>query len=156
MRSPEQLAGIMDFVCADVSRRALGEPEVAETLIVVANKTATVGHAGGLDVFEDGGVIAFVNNSGVPFVEQTEDLIARAAKLEPEAVLLGGSALTGRPGGAYRRVLAVQMFSARLNLRRVKVAKVEPSRGPIESIGAWTETRPGPPVWAEKVFDQIR
>ena len=53
-------------------------------------------------------MIAFVNDSGVPFVEQADQLIDRAVSLKPQAVLLAGSALTGRPGKGFRRILAVQ------------------------------------------------
>jgi hypothetical protein len=109
MRSREELLKIMDMVCADVHDHAVGAKEVAERLVVVASGTSSVPHAEGLEVFEGGGVIGFVNDTGVPFSEQSEELIARAAELKPEAVLLAGSALTGRPGGAFRRILAVQL-----------------------------------------------
>ncbi|SEG94140.1 hypothetical protein SAMN04489712_14321 [Thermomonospora echinospora] len=152
MRSREQLLEVMDRVCADVRDKAVNAAEVPERLVVVAGGTGSVAHPEGVDVYEGGGVIAFVNDSGVPFVEQAEQLIAKAVTLKPEAVLLGGSALIGRPGGAYRRILAVQLFSELHGIRMARVADVDPSKGPIRSVAPWREAKAGPPMWAEEIL----
>ncbi|RAY10736.1 hypothetical protein DPM19_33595 [Actinomadura craniellae] len=152
MRPRERLLEVMDRVCADVRDKAVDSTEVPERLVVVAGDTASVVHPEGIDVYEDGGVLAFVNDSGVPFAEQTEQLIAKAVTLKPEAVLLGGSALTGRLGGAYRRILAVQLFSARYGIRTAKIADVEPAEGIIRSVGPWREAKAGPSSWAEEIL----
>lgn len=86
-------------------------------------------HLDGIDMYSEGSVVALVNDSGVPFVERAEHLILRAALMEPEAVLLGGSALTGRPGKTYQRVLAVQLFSRAHGIRAARIATVTPDRG---------------------------
>lgn len=152
MRSREELLEVLHRVCTDVSEEAMNASEVSERLIAVTSETSSVAHREGLDIYEGGGVVAFVNNSGVPFVEQSEQLVARVAALKPEAVLLGGSALIGRPGGSFKRVLAVQLFSTRLGIRTARIADVPPSQGAIESVGAWRETQAGPPVWAEEAL----
>jgi hypothetical protein len=154
MRSREQLAEILEQVCSDVRDRAVNAVEVPERLVVVADQTVPVAHGAGVDIYEDGGVIAFVNDSGVPFVEHAEQLTSRAAKLKPEAVLLGGSAITGRPGEGYRRILAVQMFSVQHRIRTARIADVEPANGPIRSVGPWRETKAGPPVWVEEILSE--
>lgn len=154
MSSPERWTAVFDGVCAEIAAGALGADEVAERLVIVAEHQASVPHAAGLDVYESGGTLAFVNNSGVPFVEQADQLITKLSPLAPEAVLLAGSALTGRPGGRFRRVLAVQLFSRLDGLRAAKIAEVEPAQGTIKTVGPWKDVRPGPPVWAEQILDQ--
>ncbi|MEV5576620.1 hypothetical protein AB0L06_41885 [Spirillospora sp. NPDC052269] len=152
MSGPERWTAVLDEVCAEVAAAALGSDEVAERLIVVTKRRASIPHAAGLDVYESGGTLAFVNSSGAPFVEQADHLIRRLAPLEPEAVLLAGSALTGRPGGQFRRVLAVQLFSRVDALRMARIAQVEPSQGAVETILPWKDVKPGPPVWAERIL----
>lgn len=152
MRSYEELLEVLDRVCADVAAEAPTATEVPERLIVVASDTVSVAHGGGIDLFQDGGVIAFVNDSGVPFVEQSERLVARAARLRPEAVLLAGSAIMGRPGGTFRRILAVQLFSPLHGIRTARTAELTPAQGVIESVGPWRESKAGPPIWAEKIL----
>ncbi|KAB2340874.1 hypothetical protein [Actinomadura rudentiformis] len=154
MRSREQLLEIMDRVCADVHGLALNAVEVPERLVVVAGAVASVVHDQGIDVFGDGGVVAFVNDSGVPFVEQSEQLITTARRMKPEAVLLGGSALAGRPGGSFRRILAVQMFSLAYEIRMARVAEVQPAQGPIRSVGEWRDAKAGPTAWAEEILER--
>lgn len=109
-------------------------------------------HASGVDTYGHDGVIAFINDSGVPFVEQADDLINQVKPLNPEAVLLAGSALTGRPGGTFRRILAVQLFSKVHDLRIARIAELEPVEGPVEAVGPWKNVRPGPPTWAERAL----
>ncbi|MFC4912300.1 hypothetical protein [Actinomadura gamaensis] len=153
MSSREHLVAVLDGVCLEVGRATLGNEEVAERLILITDRQTSLPHSAGLDVYDNGGTIAFVNNSGVPFVEQSDDLIRRVAPLRPQAVLLAGSALTGRPGGQYRRVLAVQMFSPLDALRAGRVAEVEPARGLIEKVLPWRNVKAGPPVWAEQILN---
>lgn len=152
MRTRDQLLEIMDGVCADVRSGATGADEVPERLIVVASGAGAVERRGGIETFGDGGVVAFVNDSGVPLVEQADQLAYKTARLKPEAVLLGGTAITGRAGGAFRRVLAVQLFSAHHGLRIARVADVEPPEGAILTAGPWRATQAGPRVWAEDLL----
>jgi len=89
-----------------------------ERLVVVAGSGATVLDGDGVAVFQDGDMVAFVNDSGVPFVEQADQLVGQAAGLAPEAVLLGGTALTGRRDGAFRKVLAFSSSPSRPRFAR--------------------------------------
>lgn len=132
--------------------RAVNAIEVPERLVVVADETVSVAHGAGVDIYEHGGVIVLVNDSGVPFVEQAGELTSKAASLKPEAVLLAGSAIMGRPGGKYHRILAVQLFSGLHGIRTARVADVDPPNGPIRSIGLWREAKAGPPIWIEKLL----
>jgi hypothetical protein len=140
------------MVCADVRDQAANAQDVPEHLIVVTADTTSMAHTGGLDIFEDGGVIAFVNDSGIPFIEQADSLTTKAAALKPEAVLLGGSAITGPPGGTFRRILAVQLFSKHHAIRTARIADVDPPNGTIHSVGPWREVKAGPPMWAEEIL----
>ncbi|WP_127936636.1 hypothetical protein [Nonomuraea polychroma] len=85
----------------DIANEAVGNSEVSERLAVVSDGTASVLNSEGLETYEGGGVIAFVNDSGIPFVAQADQLIDEAASLKPQAVLLAGSALIGRPGKGF-------------------------------------------------------
>ena len=153
MRPRAELLEIMDMVCADVREQAVGSVEVPERLVVVSDSTAEVRHATGTTLYEDGGVIAFVNNSGVPFVEQSDELVAQATKMSPVAVLLGGTAVSGRPGGTFRKVLAVQLFSVLHGIRTARVAPVDTDAGGvISNVEAWREVSAGPRMWAEQIL----
>lgn len=153
MRSREELYRIMDLVCADVRDHAVGAIEVAERLVVVTDTTAEVQHSAGTARYEDGGVIAFVNDSGVPFVEQSDELVARAVEMKPVAVLLGGSGVIGRPGGSFRKVLAVQLFSTEYGIRTTRIAPLEvDAEGFIREVQPWQQVKAGPSMWAEKIL----
>ena len=143
----------MDIVCADVQDHAVGAVEVPERLVVVTDSFAEVRHATGTSVYEDGGIVAFVNDSGVPFVEQSDELVARAVEMRPVAVLLGGSAVLGRAGGSFRKVLAVQLFSTELGIRATRIAPLDVAAdGVIGEVAPWREVKAGPPMWAEKIL----
>jgi hypothetical protein len=154
VKSRAELLQVLDDVCADVLENAIGEAEVAERLVVVASSPGAIEHASGTEAYGGGNVVAFVNDSGVPFVEQSDDLIGKVSGLNPEAVLLGGSALVGRAGASFRKVLAVQLFSAVHGLRITRIAPVEESDGVISSVAAWRDVKPGPPVWVEQLLEQ--
>lgn len=66
---PAELLQVLDDVCADVLENAIGEAEVAERLVVVASGSGTAEHATYTEPYSGGNVVAFVNDSGVPFVE---------------------------------------------------------------------------------------
>ncbi|WP_433418739.1 hypothetical protein ACQP1V_03525 [Microtetraspora malaysiensis] len=153
MRSLDELFAIAEGLRTDISNEAVGQAEVPERLVVVSDGTAAVLHSEGLETYESG-VIAFVNDSGVPFVEQADHLIDRAASLKPQAVLLAGSALVGRPEKGFRRILAVQMFSGRPEIRTAWVSEITDDDGLINSVGPWRETKAGPPIWAEEILSR--
>lgn len=153
VRTHDDLLEIMEGVCADVQSSAVGASEVAERLVLVTESGAAVRHEGGETIYDSGGVIAFVNDSGVPFVEQGPDFMSRTKDLHPTAVLLGGSALTGRPGSGFRKVLAVQLFSVEHDIRMTRIAPVDKVDGAISSVGQWRDVKTGPPMWAEKLLE---
>ncbi|WP_194927339.1 hypothetical protein [Catenulispora pinisilvae] len=153
MRSRDELLQILDGVCAEIRDSAIGDVEVAERLVVVASSEAAVDHSVGTSTYHEGNVVAFVNNSGVPFVEQSDDLIDQVAGLRPEAVLLAGSALTGRPGAIFRKVLAVQLFSVIHGIRLARIAPVEETNGVISAVAPWKDVKAGPAVWAERLLE---
>jgi hypothetical protein len=126
---------------------------VAERLVVVASGDGAVDHSAGISAYHEGKVVAYVNDSGVPFVEQSDDLIDQVAGLRPEAVLLAGSAVTGRPGAAFRKVLAVQLFSVIHGIRLARVAPVEEANGVISAVAPWKDVKAGPTVWAERLLE---
>lgn len=152
MRTRDELLAILDGVCADVLENALGVAEVAERLVVVVSGEGSVDHATGDSAYREGEVVAFVNDSGVPFVEQADDLIEKVAGLHPDAVLLGGTALIGRSGAPFQKVLAVQLFAATPDLRVTRIAQVEEASGVISAVAPWRDVKPGPVVWAERLL----
>ncbi|WP_194906190.1 hypothetical protein [Catenulispora rubra] len=152
MKSRDELLQVLDGVCADVRDSAIGEEEVAERIVLVASSDGTVDAATGTSTHRAGDVVAFVNDSGVPFVEQSDDLISQVASLQPEAVLLAGSALTGRPGAAFQKVLAVQLFSVIYDIRMARIASVEETNGVISAVAPWKDVKAGPRVWAERLL----
>lgn len=154
MKSRAELLQVLDDVCADVRENAIGETEVAERLVVVASSPGAVEHATGTEAYSVGNVVAFVNDSGVPFVEQSDDLISKVSGLHPEAVLLGGTALVGRAGTNFQKVLAAQLFSAVHGIRITRIAPVEETDGVISSVAAWRDVKPGPTVWVERLLEQ--
>ncbi|MCP2364190.1 hypothetical protein HD597_011210 [Nonomuraea thailandensis] len=154
MKSLDELLAIAQGLRTDIANEAVGNAEVAERLVVVSDGTASVLHSKGLETYEGGGVIAFVNDSGIPFVEQADQLIDQAASLKPQAVLLGGSALTGRPGKGFRRILAVQMFCVRPEIRTAWISEVTDDKRLISSVGPWRESKAGPRIWVEEILSR--
>ncbi|MGW4797346.1 hypothetical protein ACWEPC_33500 [Nonomuraea sp. NPDC004297] len=154
MKSLDELLTVARGLRTDIANEAVGHAEVSERLIVVSEGMASVLHSEGLETYKRGGVIAFVNDSGIPFVEQADQLIDQAASLKPQAVLLAGSALTGRPGKAFHRILAMQMFCARPKIRTAWISEITDDKGLISSVGPWRETKAGPPMWAEEILSR--
>lgn len=155
MKTRDELMTVLDMVCDDVRESTIGAAEVAERLVVVTSGDGTVEHAAGASAHGEGDVVAFVNDSGVPFVEQADDLIGKVSGLRPEAVLLAGTALIGRSDTGFRRVLAVQLFSVVHRVRITRIAPVDETDGVIAAVGSWKDVKPGPTVWAERILDVL-
>ncbi|WP_346101472.1 hypothetical protein [Nonomuraea maheshkhaliensis] len=150
----QELLAVANSVRTDITHAATGNGEVAERLVVVSDGAIAVPYADGIQTYRNGGVIAFINDSGIPFAEQAEQFVELASSMNPQAVLLGGSALTGNLGSGLRRVLAVQLFAARPRIRQAWFADITDARGLIISVSPWREAKAGPPIWAEQILSR--
>ncbi|GAB3977356.1 hypothetical protein GCM10029978_066840 [Actinoallomurus acanthiterrae] len=136
-----------------LARQAIGLVEVKERMVLVA-EPGPVQFGQDIAVARNRDLVEVINDSGVPFTQQSASLIKQARATRPQAVLLGGTAQRTRRStpGQTQRILAAQMFAPAFGIRLAQVATVRPALlSPIAAIEE-PERIPCPPSWAEEIL----